>query len=310
VYKAVNATPEGWDQKVPYFRANSSEYIFDETLKFIGENRAKPFYAEAWLLLPHAPLNPTPEQLKKYERFGPVEKLPYEGTKKIYNASVGAIDDQVGRLLAALDELKVADNTLVIFSSDNGPEDITIGNAVHSGIGSPGPFRGRKRSLYEGGVREPFIVRWPGVTPAGRVDNQSVMAGCDFLSTLCAVAGVNLPDGLQLDGEDMSDVLRGTPRSRTKPLMWEWRFGVANHVWNRSPILSIREGDNKLLMNPDRSRVELYDIPRDPTEQNNIAEKHSDVVERMAEKVLAWQKTLPPGPMDADAGSNAYPWPK
>lgn len=309
-HRAVNGNPEGWDQSVPYFRANSTETIFDETLKFIEQNAGRPFYAQAWLLLPHAPLQPTPEQLARYARFGPTDKLPYDGTKKIYFASVGAIDEQIGRLMKRLEELKVADNTVVIFSSDNGPEDIFIGNAVHSGIGSTGPFRGRKRSLYEGGVRVPFIVRWPGSTPAGRVDNTSVMAGCDFLPTICALAGVKVPASADVDGEDRSDVLKGKPKPRSKPLMWEWRFSIYNHIWNKSPILSIRDGDYKLLMNPDRSRVELYDIPQEAMEQNNIAEKHPEVVERMSEAVLAWQKTLPPGPMDADAGSNAYPWPK
>lgn len=309
-FQAVNANPEGWPEKTPYFRANSTEHIFDAAVKFMAANRERPFYAQAWLLLPHATLNPTDEQLKKYARFGPVESVPYHGTKKIYYASVGAIDEQIGRLMGELDRLGLADNTIVVFSSDNGPEDISIGNAVHSGIGSAGPLRGRKRSLYEGGVRVPFIVRWPGHAPAGRVDNTSVMAGCDFLPTFCALAGVRLPESLPLDGQDMSPVLNGTPTTRATPLMWEWRFGIANHVWNKSPILSIRDGQYKLLLNPDRSRVELYDIPADPSEQDNIARQHPDVVERMASRVLDWQKTLPTGPFDRDAGSNAYPWPK
>ncbi len=310
-FRAVNANPDGWQEgKDPFFRARSTEYIFDEALKFIEQNRSKPFFAQAWLLLPHAPLNPTPEQLKKYARFGPAAKIPYPGTKQIYYASIGAIDEQIGRLLTRLGELGLAENTIIVFASDNGPEDITIGNAVHSGIGSAGPLRGRKRSLYEGGVRGPFIVRWPGRAPAGKVDNSSVVAGCDFLPSFCALAGVKLPADLQLDGQDMSEVFRGQPSKRTTPLMWEWRFQVFNHVWNRSPMLSIREGDYKLLMNPDRSRMELYDIPRDPSEQTNLAEKQPQIVEQMAAKVLAWQKTLPPGPMDPGAGSNAYPWPK
>ncbi|MBI4579519.1 MAG: sulfatase-like hydrolase/transferase [Planctomycetes bacterium] len=309
-FRAVNANPEGFKAGEPYFRANSTQYIFDETIKFIEQHREGPFYVQAWLLLPHATLNPTEEQMEPYARFGPTVKVPYKGTKQIYYASVGAIDREIGRLMAKLGELGVADNTIVVFSSDNGPEDIAIGNATHSGIGSPGPLRGRKRSLYEGGVRVPFIVRWPGTTPQGKVDNTSVVAGCDFLPTFCAIAGVKLPEGLLVDGEDRSAVLRGEASARTKPLMWEWRFSIANHVWNKSPILSIREGDYKLLMNPDRSRVELYDIPRDPSEYNNLADKHPDVVERMAAQVLAWQKTLPPGPMDRDAGSNVYPWPK
>jgi N-acetylgalactosamine-6-sulfatase len=311
VSRAVNGNGPAWEnERDPYFRANSTEYIVDETLRFAEQHRDGPFYIQAWLLLPHAPLNPTEEQMKPYARFGPVDNIPFKGTKTIYYASVGALDRQIGRLMAGLAALQVADNTIVIFTSDNGPEDITIGNAVHSGIGSAGPLRGRKRSLYEGGVREPFIVRWPAVTPAGRVDNTSVMAGCDFLPSLCALAGAALPEGIELDGQDLSAILKGKPADRSKPLMWEWRFSVYNHIWNRSPILSIRDGNYKLLLNPDRSRIELYDIPRDPSERDNLAARHPEVVDRLAARVLAWQKTLPSGPMDADAGSDAYPWPK
>jgi len=92
--------------------------------------------------------------------------------------------------------------------------------------------------------------------------------------------------------------------------MWEWRFRVFGDMAHRCPMLAVREGRWKLLMNPDRSRIELYDIPSDPTELDNIAGQHPDVVRRLSEKVLAWQKTLPPGPVDKVAGSNAYPWPK
>ena len=92
--------------------------------------------------------------------------------------------------------------------------------------------------------------------------------------------------------------------------MWEWRFRIFNHPWNRSPILAIREGQWKLLLNPDRSRVELYDIPADASEQNNLAGQHPDLVARLSDQALAWQRTLPPGPIEPVAGRNDYPWPK
>ncbi len=92
--------------------------------------------------------------------------------------------------------------------------------------------------------------------------------------------------------------------------MWEWRFRVFNHPWNRSPVLAIRDGDWKLLLNPDRSRVELYDVVRDPGEQDNVAGLNADVVSRLSGQVLAWQKTLPPGTVEESAGRNDYPWPK
>ena len=293
----------------PYFRAKSTAQIVDRAIAFIENHRDQPFYVNVWTLVPHATLHPTPEQMEPYKRYAPAG-VPYEGVKQIYYASVSDLDRQIGRLVERIDALGLRDNTFIVFSSDNGPEDLNIRNAVHSGIGSTGPFRGRKRSLYEGGVRVPYIVRCPGRAPAGRVDDQTVVAGVDWLPTICHLAGVELPDGLDLDGEDISETLLGTPHKRRKPLMWEWRFRVFGDMVHRCPMLAIRDGRWKLLMNPDRSRIELYDIPGDPTELDNLADRHRDIVERLSARVLAWQKTLPAGPVEQVAGSNDYPWPK
>lgn len=92
--------------------------------------------------------------------------------------------------------------------------------------------------------------------------------------------------------------------------MWEWRFRVFGDMAHKCPMLAIRDGGWKLLMNPDRSRIELYNIPGDPTELDNVADQHPDIVKRLSGKLLKWQKTLPAGPVDKEAGSNAYPWPK
>jgi len=292
-----------------YFRANSTAQIVDRTIRFIEKNRDKPFYVNVWTLVPHATLHPTDEQMKPYQRYAP-RGVPYKGAKQIYYASVSDLDRQIGRLIKKIDEMGLAGNTVIAFSSDNGPEDFDIGNAVHSGIGSAGPFRGRKRSIYEGGVRMPFIVRWPGHTPAGRIDDTSTIAAVDWLPTVCSLAGVKPPGDVDPDGEDMSQAILGRPRERTRPLMWEWRFRIFGEMVHRSPVLAIREGKWKLLMNPDRSRIELYDIPADPTELDNVGVQHPDVVKRLSEKLLEWQGTLPPGPVEEVAGSNAYPWPK
>jgi len=309
VHRTVNSNGPGWGQQEPYFRAKSSRLIVDETIRFMEQNRHRPFYANVWSLVPHATLHPTEDQMKPYERFAP-GGVPYKGAPQIYYASVTDLDAQIGRLLEKLGELGLAGNTLVMFSSDNGPEDIHIRNASHSGVGSPGPLRGRKRSLYEGGVRVPFLVRWPGHVPAGRVDDASVVTGVDFLPTVCGLAGVKLPTGVDPDGEDRSGVLLGGPRARTKPIMWEWRFRVAGDMAHKCPMLAIRDGKWKLLMNPDRSRIELYVIPGDPTELDNVADQHPDIVKKLSERLLKWQKTLPAGPIDREVGSNAYPWPK
>jgi N-acetylgalactosamine-6-sulfatase len=298
---------EGRDD--PYFWAKSTTQIIDKTMKFIEKNKDKPFYVNVWTLLTHATLHPTEEQMKPYQRYAP-KGVPYKGAKQIYYASVSDLDRQVGRLIQKIDELGLADNTIIAFSSDNGPEDFDIGNAVHSGIGSTGPFRGRKRSLYEGGIRMPFIVRWPGRTPAGRVDDSTVLAGVDWLVTVCSLADVKLPGNLEPDGEDMSQALLGKPKRRTKPLMWEWRYRIFGDMVHKSPMLAIRDGNWKLLMNPDRKRIELYDILKDPTELDNVAVQHPDVVRRLSATLLHWQGTLPVSPVEKSAGSNAYPWPK
>jgi N-acetylgalactosamine-6-sulfatase len=309
VAKTLVSNQRTWTERADTFWAKSTAVFVDEAIGFIKAHRDQPFYVNLWTLLPHAPLNPTDEQMRAYNRFSWGQGVNHKSAETIYYASVADLDQQVGRLLRELDALGLADNTLVIFSSDNGPEDIHIGNAGHSGVGSAGPFRGRKRSLYEGGVRTPFIVRWPGHVPAGKIDNASVVAGVDLLPSVCKLAGIEPPSGHALDGEDASDVILGQSRPRRTPLMWEWRFRIFGEPFHRSPILAIREGDWKLLVNPDRSRIELYDILRDPTQLDNLASQHPDVVERLTDRVLAWQKTLPPGPVESAAGKSDYPWP-
>ena len=237
--------------------------------------------------------------------------VPHAGATAIYYATVTEADLQIGRLLAKLDELGLADDTLVIFSADNGPEDMEIRNSAHSGVGSAGPFRGRKRSLYEGGVRVPFILRWPRRTPAGVVNDATPLCAVDLLPTFCELAGVDVPSaaGPGLDGESLVAAFRGERRPRSTPLLWEWRFHIYGHVLHRSPMLAIREGDWKLLRNPDGDRVELYRIPGDPSELDNRADAEPERVQRLSARAHAWQAGLPAGPVSPDAGSNAYPWP-
>ena len=293
-------------------RASSSELIVDETIGFIDRNSDSPFMVNVWLNDTHATLDPDEEQLEPYLQFAPVGlEDKHVGANAIYYAAATNADRHIGRLLDHLDERGLTENTIVIFSADNGPEDISIRNSAHSGVGSPGPFRGRKRSLYEGGIRTPFILRWPrGGTRAGAVDNDTPLSAVDLLPTFCEAAGCEVPEDWSLDGESMLDVFRGATRGRESTLMWEWRFSIAGHVINRSPILAIREGNWKLLANPDGSRAELFDIPNDPMELNNVADAHPDLVEQLTQRVTDWQKELPEGPFDKSAGSNAYPWPE
>ena len=300
---------ERWESGL---RCRSSEFITDHTIRFIEQNQKRPFLVNVWLNDTHAILDPSEEQLEPYEQLKPMlVGNRHWGAPAIYYSVITEADRQIGRLLARLDELDLSQNTVVIFSTDNGPEDILVRNASHSGVGSSGPFRGRKRSSYEGGIRVPFILRWPaGGAPAGEVDDVTPLCAIDLLPTFCSLADVRPPEDWPLDGEDMSDVFRGAQRQRTRPLMWEWRFSIAGHPINSSPILAIRSDRWKLMVNPDGSRTELYDIPNDPMELNDLARRHPEVVERLSTLVMDWQRTLPEGPLDPDAGSNGYPWPK
>ncbi len=295
----------------PYWWGKSTGIIMDHAIDFLRRNRDKPFYLNIWTLVPHAKLDPTPQQLAVYKDLDPRPDHPafgrwtqdyfkaaddFRSQMQVYAASITDLDTQVGRLLDTLEQLGLDENTILFFSSDNGPEDYNIRNAANAGVGSPGPHRGRKRSIYEGGVRQPLVVRWPGKIKAGTFDETSVIGAVDFFPTVCALTGVSPPSNTELDGEDVSDILLGgQSRPRQKPLFWEWRSKVAGNPDFAPPPIAVRDGPWKLLTDADRSRVELYDIPNDPTETNNLAAAHPAVVERLARLALDWKATLPPG---------------
>lgn len=302
VHRTVDSNEMSWDSADPHFRTHSAELILSKVAEFIRDNRERPFFVQASLLDTHGRLVVTPEQMQPYEHL--------LGAPRIYYSAVTRVDTEVGRLMARIDELGLRENTIIVFSSDNGPDDFVVRTSSEHAVGSAGPFRGRKTSLYEGGVRVPFIARCPGLIPAGKVDNSTVLSGVDFLPTVCSLAGAQLPAGVDLDGEDLSDTLRGNPRRRSRPLLWEWRFRTAGHVIHRSPRLAIRDGKWKLLMNPDRSRVELYDIPNDPSELNNLADRHPEAVRELSARLLSWHAGLPKGPVQPEAGKREYRWPK
>ena len=154
-----------------------------------------------------------------------------------------------------------------------------------------------KWSLYEGGIREPFLVRWPGHVLAGKTDATTVLASIDLYPTLCTLAGCPLPPALHVDGLDASSALLGTPLQRTKPLFWEYgRQGdylFPREPGARSPNLAIRQGNWKLLVNADASSTELYDLATDPNETKNLADKMPEMAKQLQTQLLAWRKSLP-----------------
>ena len=315
VSKTVNSNGPslGDEGKEPYFRARSTAMIVDETIGFAKANKDKPFYVNMWTLVPHAALKPTPEQLAVYAELQPKADDPAFGewTRKYYAnardlrsqmqvfcASLTDLDTQIGRLLDSLDELGLTNDTLIFFSSDNGPEDYRVSNAANAGVGSAGPLRARKRSMHEGGVRTFGLVRWPGKVPAGRVEENAITGGVDFLPTIAALAGVKVPANLAPDGEDKSAHWLGAAATpRQAPLHWEWLSGVqgAQDGYQPSP-LCVRDGDWKLFVDHAGKNAQLFNIPKDPGEHQDIAAQHPEVVKTLTEKALAWAKTLPASP--------------
>ena len=180
-------------------------------------------------------------------------------------------------------------NTLVIFSSDNGPEHNNHPTTWNS-VGETGGLKGRKRSLYEGGVKVPFIVRFPGKLPAGKVDTTSIIASVDLLPTICNMTGVKLPKEYKPDGENITNALKGKSYERKKPILQYWQGNAAGLNW---PRLSADDGKWKLLMNYDKSKVELYNHITDWGEENNVAKNHPDVVERLSKMCLDYYHSLP-----------------
>ncbi len=300
--RTVDSNEMSWDPDDARFKTHSSEMITGETMRFVEANRREPFFVQASLLDTHGRLQVTDEQTARYPNL--------IGAPRIYYSAVTRVDTQVGRLMQHLEKLGLRENTVVIFSSDNGPDDYVVRTSSEHAVGSTGPFRGRKTSLYEGGIRVPFIASCPGLIPQGHVDSSTVAGGVDFLPTICAMSGITPPSDAKLDGEDMSVALRGRPVRRSKPLLWEWRFPMnVGNVIHKSPRLAIREGKWKLLMNADRSRVELYDIPRDPSELNNMADREERVAAGLSSRLMKWQAGLPKGPVMPGAGTNRYQWP-
>ncbi len=272
----------------------------DDAVAFIKANASRPFFINVWLHESHTPHVPTQASLEQWKHL--------DEQKQVYAAVITDGDNAVGKILAALKETGVEGHTLVLFSSDNGPE--WTGKNKNSGavdahtgargydtyysIGSTGGLRGRKRSLFEGGVRVPFIVRWPGHAPAGLKNGKTVVSAVDMLPTLCAAAGVKLPDDYHGDGENLLDAFHGKEAARTRPIFWEWRGNDTEPDW--WPRLAVRDGAWKLAMTYDAQRVELHQLIEDRAEAKDTSKEHPEVVARLAKLAQDWKATLPAAP--------------
>jgi arylsulfatase A len=245
--------------------------IADETLAWVTANKDKPFFLFYSITLPHGRHEIDSQGIYQEEKWT-------EGQKN-YAAQVTRLDTDVGRLLAKLKELKLDEKTLVIIAGDNGSSfgpNSDIGKLFDQSMG--GKLRGFKRSLYEGGLRQACIARWPGVVPPGKV-NDEPWAFWDFLPTCAHLIGEKLPPEVKTDGVSILPLLKGGAAPKREYFYWE--------LHESGPSLqAIRFGDWKAVKNAPTGVVELYDLKTDPGEKSNLAAKNPDVVAK-ALKILA-----------------------
>jgi arylsulfatase A-like enzyme len=278
----ITSTAWIWSPKDPVKRWDRTRYFVDHALDFLQRHKEKPCYVEIWPDDVHTPWVPNVERQTK---------SPNSAQLRDFCAVLAEYDVQMGRLFQGLKAQGVDQNTLVIFTSDNGP--LPSFHRTRTG-----GLRGSKLSLYEGGVRVPFIVRWPGHTTAGRVDDRTVLEAVDIFPTLCAVAHASLPTGPAFDGEDMTEALLNKPVGRTKTIFWEYGrkskfFNYPGPPLDRSPHIAIREGKWKLLVNDHGASTELYDIEADPNEMISLTQQEPETTQRLQAEALAWRRSLP-----------------
>lgn len=278
----------------------STAIYVDSALAFIRKTGDRPFFVNLCPHDVHDHHRPTAEEQAKYMHLS---ENPYD--QKFF-AVLAELDRQVGRFLDGLDRLGKLENTLVVFTSDNGPTDWPwyydparypedyAGEFYPPGF--TGGFYGRKWSLYEGGIRMPFIISWKGHVPEAVTDSTSVVAAMDLFPSICGLLGLPVPKGL--DGSDKSRVFLGEPLEEAGALMWEYSSNPGGSIMpgnpaNISPNLAIREGKWKLLINADFTGAELYNLEMDPGEQTNLAGEEQELAESMARQVIAWRSSMP-----------------
>lgn len=251
-------------------RWDRTSYFVDKTLDFLSRHKDQPCFVNLWPDDVHTPW--------VFEEDNPTDRE----SAASFTVVLAELDVQIGRLMQGLKDLGIDNNTLIIFSSDNGPAPAFSGNRTDD-------LRGQKGTLYEGGIRMPFIVRWPGTITPGQVNSNSVVCSVDLLPSLCSLTGTAVPSKFPTDGEDMSQVLLGNEQTnRAKPLFWEFGKNLASKV---SPHIAVREGDWKLLVNADGSTVELYNMKTDYLEKTNVASSNPDIVNRLKPMAIDWFKS-------------------
>lgn len=263
----------------------SQDRFRDVAIEFIKENKERPFFLYLPFAIPHLSIQVPEESLAWYKDKIPEEDYKHRGYLKHpfpragYAAMITHIDRDIGIIMDLVKELGLDDNTVVMFTSDNGPTYDRLGGSDSDFFESAGEFRGLKGSLYEGGIRVPLIARWPGKIPAGKVTDH-IAAFYDVLPTIAELTGTNAPK--DIDGISFVPVLRGeTDKQQAHDYLY-WEFAAYGGQQ------AIRMGDWKAIRqnmlrknNPNPLKTELYNLKDDVGEKNDVAEQHPDIVAKM-----------------------------
>ena len=266
-----------------------ADFLTDRAVDFIQRHKAEPFF----LYLPHfgvhAPIDAKPELIERFKN-----KPGVGGHKNpTYAAMIASVDESVGCVLQTLDELKLADNTVVFFASDNGG----VGGYVREGIKESGditdnaPFRSGKGSLYEGGTRVPLIARWPGHFPAGTSCNVPTIH-VDIFPTLMNLGGIGSISQF-LDGQSLEPLLRKPDGYFSRDTIYQHfpgYLGAGDNTWRTTPVSLVQSGDWKLMEFLEDGRLELYNLKDDIGETRNLATTHPEKARELHDKLIAWRK--------------------
>jgi arylsulfatase A len=256
------------------------EYLTDrltnEAEDFIAKNKDRPFFLYFAHYAVHTPLQAKQEMVARYQRSvkpGSRQKNP------IYAAMIQSVDESVGRITAKLDELNIADRTIVFFMSDNGGLASVTSNA---------PLRAGKGTMYEGGIREPLIVRWPGAVRPGATCDVPVIS-TDFFPTMLEMVGLKPDPARTLDGVSIGPLLKGTGAVRRDALYWHYPH---YHPGGATPCGAVRQGDYKLIEFYENGRLELYNLKEDVGEANDLAGKMPDKAAELRMKLGDWRHAV------------------
>ena len=246
-----------------------TDRLADEAIAFIREHREGPFFVALWPYTVHWPMDAPQHLIDKYE-----DRTGLVNTR--YGAMIEAMDSAVGRVLDALDAMDLADDTLVIFTSDNG---------AYGGVTDLAPLRGAKGHLYEGGIRVPLIVRWPGRVEPGTISDVPVVS-MDFFPTILEAAGLEPAPGEPLDGESLMPLLRQDGSLERDAIF----FHYPNYAFHGANRLggAIRQGDYKLIEFYDDGSVELYDLANDIGELHDISGQRPELASKMKGTLHRW----------------------